>query len=80
MELPAQIQRDQVETIEVKVGYPKASSLELFCYGESLGKCVGEAGTISVAAELGLGPVPLRLVASLENRSIGGPTKIITLR
>lgn len=80
MELPEQIQRDQVDTIEVKVGYPNASSLELFCYGESLGKCTGEAGTISVTAELGLGPVPLRLVASLENRSIGGPTKIITLR
>lgn len=80
LELPEQIQRDRVDTIEVKVGYPNASSLELFCYGESLGKCTGEAGTISVTADLGLGPVPLRLVASFEDRIIGGPTKIITLR
>lgn len=81
LETPKEIERDSVPNIEIQVGYPKASSLEVYCYGQPLGRCDGEKGVISIpSAALGLGPVPILLVARLENRSIVSPAKIVTIR
>lgn len=81
LELPPEVERDAVPEIEVQVGYPQASSIELYCYGQPLGKCEGEKGTISIpSSALGLGPVPILMLVRMENRSLASAPKVITIR
>lgn len=81
LDLPKEIERDTQPEIEVQVGYPQATSLELYCYGQPLGKCEGEKGKISVpSAALGRGPVPLMLLARIGNRSFNSEPVVVQVR
>ena len=81
VEMPAEISREESPTLEVQVKYPKASLLEVFCYGQSLGKVEGEQGTISVpTAALGRGPVRIQLAATVKGRPIVGAPKVVLVK
>ena len=81
LELPPEVERERVPEIEVRVGYPKAISLELYCYGQPLGRCDGESGTISIpSTALGLGPVPILLLVRTESHSLASSPHVIVIR
>jgi hypothetical protein len=81
VEMPAEISRDESPALEVQVKYPKASMLELFCFGQSLGKVDGEQGTISVpTAALGKGPVRIQMAAIVKGRPIVGAPKVVIVK
>lgn len=81
VEMPAEISRDESPALEVQVKYPNASTLELFCFGQSLGKVDGEQGTISVpTAALGKGPVRIQMAAIVKGRPIVGAPKVVVVK
>lgn len=81
LELPPEVERERVPEIEVRVGYPKAISLELYCYGQPLGRCDGESGTISIpSTALGLGPVPILLLVRTASHSLASSPHVIVIR
>ncbi len=80
-EFQQEVTRVENETLEVELGFPRADSIELRCYGEVLGMVKGAKGKVEIpTSSIGLGQLPLQPVAIVAGKEVSGAPKILTLK